>query len=258
MSQPPDTVTAVDLHAALRRGVAGLRNEEAAINLLGQHDHWLHLPEFRQFVDYSDDPNITGCEQPLAVVYWAELSDAALLWWAQHDYSTPLQILDIALSLANRAPIRLADALLGLHTRDVIWVLNAIAHATDNGELHLDPDHGWLLPDAELGAGAANPLLLEEIAHIRRDRRDWSRDRGSNAPRPGDHERLTDLVAFLGEVAQSFTPYTPSATNNELTPALIHLVVVALEWLDYLEAQALPDYDLPLRWDAQPTGTDQN
>ncbi|CAM00457.1 hypothetical protein A8924_1523 [Saccharopolyspora erythraea NRRL 2338] len=124
---------AAELAAALRRCVTGLAAEEAAINLLAGHARWLRRADFLRFVDFSTEPNLTGSDEPLAVIHWDKLVrdiGSSALPGARSE----ITVLTVAASLAYGTPINLRD-LVGLDEFNTELVLNAIAHAT--GKPHL-------------------------------------------------------------------------------------------------------------------------
>ncbi|MGW0659814.1 hypothetical protein [Streptodolium elevatio] len=110
------------LTAALRAGAAGHLPSEAAVALLVEHDVWPGRADFRAFVDYTDDPDVT--DTPLATVRWNEAVDAHL-----PGASGETLMLRIAASLAAGTPVALAEvSALGWHSTGL--VLRAVAHTS--------------------------------------------------------------------------------------------------------------------------------
>ncbi|MEU8134937.1 hypothetical protein [Streptodolium elevatio] len=110
------------LTAALRAGAAGHLPGEAAVALLVEHDVWPRRADFRAYIDYTDDADVT--DTPLAKVRWSDAVDARL-----PGASGETLMLRIAASLAVGTPVALAEvSALGWHSTGL--VLRALAHTS--------------------------------------------------------------------------------------------------------------------------------
>ncbi|MCX9190573.1 hypothetical protein C3Y87_03920 [Carbonactinospora thermoautotrophica] len=97
-----------ELAAALRAQAAGYYPHEAAVELLIQHWSWLARGDFlRRYVDYEDDPAVTGGE-PMAGVRW-KAAITALNTGRLPASAGEGVILRIAASLYAGIPVDLRD-----------------------------------------------------------------------------------------------------------------------------------------------------
>jgi len=121
-------LTAEELAEMLRAHARGLYAEEAAVELLIAHRHWLHDPELRTYVDavlgYGTDRRV-----PMASVAWSAVVEA-IRDGGLYASTSEAAMLRIAASLASYpVEVGLRHALAGLDARDSGLVGLAIAHA---------------------------------------------------------------------------------------------------------------------------------
>ncbi|MEV4838582.1 hypothetical protein AB0K05_29045 [Nonomuraea sp. NPDC049486] len=116
----------IDAARAWARGSYAL---EAAVELLVQHDVWLHRPEFRRYaVDYI---TATYTRIPYAVIDW-QAAHAALSRGRMPCSGSEAAVLRIALSIADGVPVELGPAITCLDATNLARVLAAINHAQGN------------------------------------------------------------------------------------------------------------------------------
>jgi hypothetical protein len=112
----------------LRAQAAGLRQSEAAVELLVVHDYWLgHGPFIRQFITAETDLDGVG-GTPMAVIDWPAAIDGldnGLLRCSSSEGA----FLRLAASLARGVPVDLREAVSGLGGVTLTCVLIAIARA---------------------------------------------------------------------------------------------------------------------------------
>ncbi len=119
------------LVSALRAAVSGHLNGEAAIELLLAEQTWLRMATFRSFIDYEDDPDVTG-GPPMAWVDWRGALRALEARRLRASRGTGERILRIAASLAAGVPVDLSECVTnGLGRAHARMVADAIARAMD-------------------------------------------------------------------------------------------------------------------------------
>ncbi|ONF73921.1 hypothetical protein [Amycolatopsis keratiniphila] len=129
MSSDTANLSTDDLAAAVRARAAGSPPDEAAADLLISGG-WLDRADFRLFVDYTDDPDLTGDGSPLARVLWADVV-AALDSGELRASGGPGRTLRIAASLGGGVPVNLREnATNSLGRAHAADVAAAITHAT--------------------------------------------------------------------------------------------------------------------------------
>lgn len=126
------------LARALRRAARGLCPDEAATELLVAHGTWLRRSDFLDFVDYSDDPRLLGDDEPLASVDWRDLNNA-MTWHPFAASASEMQVLLLAIALADGREIDLRDCITGLDEANTALVLHALARGA--GQPHLVPSN---------------------------------------------------------------------------------------------------------------------
>jgi ADP-ribose pyrophosphatase YjhB (NUDIX family) len=111
--------------AALRVSGKGVYCEEAATELIINHQAWLRRDDFtRQFIRTQDGP-ASGIT---AVIDWDE-AITALQAGDLPCSSSEAAILHLAASLATAAPVSLRHALIGLDRANLHLIINAVRHA---------------------------------------------------------------------------------------------------------------------------------
>ncbi|MCI2424044.1 hypothetical protein MOQ72_42270 [Saccharopolyspora sp. K220] len=130
MTTDTQDLTTADLAAALRAQAAGYLTNEAAAELLIEQGRWLARRDFRAFIDYADGPDVTGGDQPLARVRWAEAVAALNAGELSRASGAAERTLRIAASLGGGVPADLREALPGLGRAHAGYVVRAITHAT--------------------------------------------------------------------------------------------------------------------------------
>lgn len=125
-----------EMACALSLGAAGLTYTQAGVELLIDHDCWLHRADFTAFITIDDSP-----ASPLAFIDWP----AAVA--ALHAGQLPCsggerRMLQVAASIAGAVPVDLSDALPGLDRAGIALVATAVLHAAGHGEqvVRLPPD----------------------------------------------------------------------------------------------------------------------
>lgn len=120
MNSPATALTPTELAAALTAETAGTIAAEAGVQLLTQHENWLTRQDFRRFVDYEADPEITG-GAPMARVRWLE-AVAAVDTGQLRATGSQENILRLAASLIAGVPVdlRAATSGFGRATRDLV------------------------------------------------------------------------------------------------------------------------------------------
>jgi 8-oxo-dGTP diphosphatase len=113
------------LTAALRVSSKGVYCEEAATELIINHQAWLRRDDFtRQFIRTQDGP-ASGIT---VVIDWDE-AITALQAGDLPCSSSEAAILHLAASLATAAPVSLRHALIGLDRANLHLIINAVRHA---------------------------------------------------------------------------------------------------------------------------------
>jgi hypothetical protein len=121
-----------DLPARLYQHAAGLTYQQAAVDLLRGHRHWLERADFAEACMGTGDPPSAA-----AWIEWAEAL-AALDAGKLPCSGGEARILRVAAGLAEGFPLDLRETLVGLDLANTDLVVEAVYHATG----HRSPSEG--------------------------------------------------------------------------------------------------------------------
>lgn len=121
-----------DLKDGLRNWAQGFCANEAAVELLIEHDHWLYRADFARCIDLIPEAELIDAEGPVAVPDWKKIS-AKLADRNFPASSSEIAILRLALSLAEGEPVDLRTALVGLDSTNAAAVVDAVITAAGAG-----------------------------------------------------------------------------------------------------------------------------
>jgi len=114
--------------AMLRAGARGLYVEEAAVELVLRHGHWLGREDFTgRFIHGQADPELTG-DQPVAAIDWRG-AVAGLERGELPCSGSELSVLKLAASLGGGCPVSLRLVLGGFDHVNITQVAEAVLHA---------------------------------------------------------------------------------------------------------------------------------
>ncbi|MCO6010564.1 hypothetical protein NE236_36960 [Actinoallomurus purpureus] len=141
-----------DLAALLRVGARGYHPEEAAIKLLIDHGTWLRRQDFTRACVVFDDA------QSAAFIDW-RLAIKALNAGDLPCSASEANILRLATALNGGPGVSLRDALIGLDSRNIRLVAQAVLHAngTTNGTVTV-PEPRRFPPGVRVVDAAGNVL----------------------------------------------------------------------------------------------------
>lgn len=119
--------TATVYAAALRAHARGWLSKEASVELLIASG-WLRRRDFQQrYIDYTDDPDITGGE-PLATIQWDRVVTAIAVGGFPACSSGELQMIKCAAGLAGYGDWPLRNLIDSLDATNLTLVMEAMAH----------------------------------------------------------------------------------------------------------------------------------
>jgi hypothetical protein len=124
----PDARLLADM---LRANAATLYRQEAAVELLAAHGHWLLNQRFRAYLDtYIAYTTGNRADTPMASVQWTQVADA-LNRGELYGSGSERAVLRIAASLGTgTVEVNLADAMTSLDNTNSHLVAKAVLHAT--------------------------------------------------------------------------------------------------------------------------------
>lgn len=126
--------TDIDLVAALRSWASGDRAFSSAVELIVEHDVWLHRNDFvGRCITVITDPDVLGDGDPVALIEWVEVR-LALETGDLVGSSSEIAMLKIAASIGAGQPVSLQRALSCLGPVDAAAVVDAIIGATGAGD----------------------------------------------------------------------------------------------------------------------------
>lgn len=136
----PSRIPLDGLHAMLRAGVEGNSAQEAAIELLIRHDHWLRRRDFLTRCVIVSDRWLDWNMPPMAAVDWHAVAECIHPGRSLQPgeglagSASEIAVLTLAASLAGKpSRLSLRELLAGLGRDHVYAVLDATAHANGAG-----------------------------------------------------------------------------------------------------------------------------